>query len=102
VALLFGIAILAYVLVAFGVYMAFRLQDWKYVPEPDTLFAEYWHEAEGRTIADLTEVMVAAFDYNKNLVEAKLRWVSRCFVFVGIEGILLLVAVLVGVWSGLL
>jgi hypothetical protein len=100
--LLFSIGILSYLLVAFGVFKAFHTQDWEYVPNPYNLFHEYWHEVEGQTIADLTESMVSAFNFNKVLVDTKLRWVNRCFVFVGIEGILLLVATLVGVWSGLL
>jgi hypothetical protein len=100
--ILFGIAIVSYVLVAFGIFKAFRLQNWRFAPQPDHLFAEYWRESEGRTIADLTESMVSAFNDNKPVVASKHHWVSCCYVFVGVEGILLLAGVFIGVWSGLL
>ena len=99
---LFAVAFLSYITVLLGLFVAVRNRKWEIVPDPSTLLAEYWEATANKTLADLCATMAATAKDNQRQLDDKMRWIGRSFLLLGVEVIILFLAIFVGAWSGLL
>lgn len=100
--ILLGVAFISYIIVLFGLFKAVRDREWEIVPDPATLLDQYWEKTANETMADLCATMARAARDNQPRLDDKIRWIGRSFVLLGVEVLVLFLAIMVGVWSGLL
>lgn len=100
--ILLSVAFVTYLTVLAVLMLAVRTRKWEIVPDPKVLVDEYWGKTANQTLADLCATMAATAQDNQRTLDDKMRWIGRSFLLLGADVFILFLAILAGVWAGLL
>lgn len=95
ISILTSVSLLAYVIVVFAAYQAYRVRDFKAVPKVQTLRDKYLQKTETETKTAMIDAWVEVFSRNEKLINNKLWWTNLVLFALAVEAFLLLLVTVV-------
>lgn len=84
------VSLLAYVVVVYAAYQAYRVRNFKAVPKVRTLRDKYLQKPEGETKKAMVDAWVEVFSRNEDLINNKIWWTNVVLFALALEAFLLL------------